>query len=531
MANNNDIMTVLAQLTEQLGNLAKVITAPAAAPAPAVVKKVAPPKAAKRPVAPQLVEDFQKWFYTADEALLYNVRRGQWECKLGDTGKGTAHVLLFHSALTNDIADASDVIGIRPIGSKATIFNGSRITYGTSRRAQKQPQVVAEACGAIPIPFQNVVSKEIGAGLDLAKLSILDWQGSEKLIIPPISRKRDWTGDFYVVERHFAGAMVLKVENKYFLFDADREEVRHHGFNPFFTQLPKAAQTVAEAYEALMPDAVQKARANGLKIVRQGEFFFVPENPHAMEARILAQLRLSADALKTAAPTASAFVYRQLMERICLYGASRINFSNRKRLKEVFDFRERCITHTNGYLPEGTNTEIKAGTALIKLCQELDRSVGPEKAACLELPKEPNSKAEWQVRQAWEDVRNTGTLLTYAHHELNTRLDRVSERYVGGLNGRPGRMEQVRTPGTDPFKIAYNMNISSDDVGGGRATRSRNNHQATAVFVDKDGAIYAAGAVFHSGREHQPVYLEGWHRVYANTATANWTVRTGQPTE
>jgi hypothetical protein len=517
MANNNDIMAVLAQLTEQLGNLAKAVAAPA--PAPAVVKKAAPPKVDKKPVAPQLVTDFQKWFYTADEKALYSVRRGQWECKVGNANMGTAHVLLFHSALKNDIADASDVIGIRPVGSKAAIFNGSRITYGTSHRAQKQPQAIAEACGAIPIPFQNVVSKEIGAGLDLAKLTILDWRGSEKMVIPPISRKRDWTGDFYVVERHFAGAMVLKIENKYFLFDADREEAKHHGFNPFFTQLPKAAQSVAEAYETLMPDAVKKARDSGLKIVRQGEFFFVPEDPKTVEARILSRVSLG-----IGAQNAAVFVYRQLVERICLFGASRVNFSNRKRLKEVLDFQERCITHAGGCLPESENTLIKAGNVLSSLVQALGRNVGSDKAACLELPKEPNQKAEWAVRNAWQDMHNIGTIMPYIHHELDTRLDRISERYMGGINGNQGRYEQVRTPGTDPFRIAFNMNISSDDVGGGRATRSRNNHQATAVFVDKDGAIYAAGAVFHSGREHQPVYLEGWHRVYANTATANWQV-------
>jgi hypothetical protein len=38
------------------------------------------------------------------------------------------------------------------------------------------------------------------------------------------------------------------------------------------------------------------------------------------------------------------------------------------------------------------------------------------------------------------------------------------------------------------------------------------------------GDVLAIGAVVHEGREHRPVFLDTWHKVVGNTATANWTV-------
>jgi hypothetical protein len=51
-------------------------------------------------------------------------------------------------------------------------------------------------------------------------------------------------------------------------------------------------------------------------------------------------------------------------------------------------------------------------------------------------------------------------------------------------------------------------------------------HRATAVLESpfKKGDVLAIGTVCHEGREHRPVFLDGWHKVVGNTATANWTV-------
>jgi hypothetical protein len=77
-------------------------------------------------------------------------------------------------------------------------------------------------------------------------------------------------------ERHFVGAMLLRVGRKYFLFDIDRREVEHYRFNPFLTQLPSKAESIAEAYEMLKPKQVVSALKKGLKVQRQGEWFFIP---------------------------------------------------------------------------------------------------------------------------------------------------------------------------------------------------------------------------------------------------------------
>ena len=42
--------------------------------------------------------------------------------------------------------------------------------------------------------------------------------------------------------------------------------------------MPRKAKSIADAYEILKPAEVKKAEAKGLKVVRQGEFFYVPCN-------------------------------------------------------------------------------------------------------------------------------------------------------------------------------------------------------------------------------------------------------------
>lgn len=502
MSDNAELKETLAGFTSLMGKLMEVLNKEETKPAPKVrVPKVAPVVAKKKPVAPSLVEDFEKWFITAPEDELYNVRRGQWECKLGDTTAKTAHVLLFHSLLTDKIKNASDVICIRPIGSKLTIFNGSRITYGRSWRAQRPPQQIAEDAGAAPIPFENVVSKTGGAGLDLAKLEILEWKGSEKLIIPPVSRTRAWTGDFYVVERHFAGAMVLRVEDKYFLFDTDREEVKEHGFNPFFTQLPGPAKTVAEAYMLLMPDDVKKAYARGAKVIRQGEFFFVPVNERDIKDKITGRYNQY-----------NSFFYDQLIKRLNLIGAAQINCSRLYKLLHVKAFLQRCKEHANGDLPE-TVHGLNAAKAVKDCIATLETPVGPVQAVSQEQKSEINPS-----RYNFKGETPGQTHLAYIHDELNVRLGQTSR----------GRWENNRwtevesTALESQWRIRYQRSLNTESGSGGFNGRGR--HRATAIYQPNDKEAYAIGAVFHEGREHAPKYLEGWYRIYANTATANWTV-------
>lgn len=48
---------------------------------------------------------------------------------------------------------------------------------------------------------------------------------------------------------------------------------------PFVTQVHKHITTVPEAFDSLMPKAVKEAVAKGLKVKRQGDWFFIPSPP------------------------------------------------------------------------------------------------------------------------------------------------------------------------------------------------------------------------------------------------------------
>lgn len=75
--------------------------------------------------------------------------------------------------------------------------------------------------------------------------------------------------------RHFIGAMLLRIGSRHFLFDVDRNEVRHYRFNPFLVELAGQPKTITEAYASLKPEAVIKAEKAGVAVVRQGEWFFI----------------------------------------------------------------------------------------------------------------------------------------------------------------------------------------------------------------------------------------------------------------
>jgi hypothetical protein len=122
------------------------------------------------------------------------------------------------------------------------------------------------------VPF-NVFRE---ANLDLTKCEILERGGAETV-------KRDdkkynhATQEVTIetVELHFTGATLFRVDDHYFLFDFDRRELEHHILNPFLVELVRPALTIADAYEQLKPDVVKVAEKLGVKVLRQGEWFFI----------------------------------------------------------------------------------------------------------------------------------------------------------------------------------------------------------------------------------------------------------------
>lgn len=75
---------------------------------------------------------------------------------------------------------------------------------------------------------------------------------------------------------HFTGASLFEIDGVSFLFDVDRNELRHKIFNPFLVKLKNKVSSIAEAYESLKPEDVKNAEKQGLKVKRQGEWFFIP---------------------------------------------------------------------------------------------------------------------------------------------------------------------------------------------------------------------------------------------------------------
>ena len=466
------------------------------APKKTRVKKVAVVKPYKKPTAPDTVAEFVKWFIQTDERNLYGVKRGQWECIEGvsseDPTLRKAHMLVFHGRRLqgNDTAMGRHVVCIRPIDGLVPIFNASRIRYGTSWAAQSNPQRLAEEYGAVPVPFESVISKQNGAGLDPAKMEVLCWGGAEKMIIPPVNAGR-WNSSFHVVNRHFAGAVLLKIEDRYFLFDADREELKYCNFNPFFTELSGPAATIAEAYEKMAPQEVHAARKDGIHVERQGEFFFV----RVPDVETVGAIKDSYDK-KTV---------EIITERIDTLGAAVVNHFNYDRLSGVETFIEEYVKkdHTNDK-PEELISDVEE--TLEPMVARLLTNQGLKTAWVGEDTGGDNSRSYSHYGEG-----HSGTHVDYLREELAVRLhsEHGADRKYG-IQFSTVLTAQLVSPRTDA------------QVGG-------NGHIATAMVIKptedpKVRAFYVRGAVLHRGREHRPVYLPGWYRVYANTSVRNWTV-------
>jgi hypothetical protein len=138
------------------------------------------------------------------------------------------------------------------------------------------------------IPFS--VFKE--AGLNLNDLKILDTGPQEKLVVTTNDVTRGYIKDEYFeatkkifTPRHFIGAMLFQVGDKIFLMDIDRNEIKHGIFNLFLSEIPTPVTTIKEAYEALKPDMVKQAESQGIPVLRQGEWFFIPTNIEAIPVK------------------------------------------------------------------------------------------------------------------------------------------------------------------------------------------------------------------------------------------------------
>ncbi len=129
------------------------------------------------------------------------------------------------------------------------------------------------------IPF-NAMQE---AGLDVKKIQFVDQGGAEDVTRKIENPSYNSYGErkvskFIDQEVHFTGASLFKIDNTYFLFDIDREEIKYKIFNPFLVKLPGRPKSTEDAYLSLKPLKVIQAEKKGLRVKRQGEWFFIPTN-------------------------------------------------------------------------------------------------------------------------------------------------------------------------------------------------------------------------------------------------------------
>jgi hypothetical protein len=116
------------------------------------------------------------------------------------------------------------------------------------------------------------------AKLDMSKMQIVESGKPESIKVKDGKKFRN---------THFTGACLFKIDFRFFLFDIDRREIEHGIMNAFLVELKKPCKTIKDAYHSLKPKEVLEAEAKGLKVKRQGEWFFIPclEKPKGTEAK------------------------------------------------------------------------------------------------------------------------------------------------------------------------------------------------------------------------------------------------------
>jgi len=151
---------------------------------------------------------------------------------------------------------------------------GRTVCFGHEKDNNEQTEIQARLSNLIPmLPF-NVFHE---AGLKLDDIEILE-RGPNEIVKRKeeyYDRKENKT-KYRILETHYTGASLFKVNKKYFLFDIDRREIKHNVFNAFLVELPVMVSSIKAAYASLKPKEVRKAEMKGLKIKRQGEWFFIP---------------------------------------------------------------------------------------------------------------------------------------------------------------------------------------------------------------------------------------------------------------
>lgn len=178
------------------------------------------------------------------------------------------------------------------------LLNGDKYSVSTSRHQT----ITREAVKSTGLPVLILPFSALGrAGIDKESIVPVDIHDERHETISHVVDSRDEVpeGNFgyprddgrfeYQTYRHWLGASVFKADYEY--YDRERREYVNGGgyflsaFDEqepqplyFLAELPQGAepQSVEDALEALKPDEVKDAEAEGLTIIRQGDVFAIP---------------------------------------------------------------------------------------------------------------------------------------------------------------------------------------------------------------------------------------------------------------
>lgn len=166
--------------------------------------------------------------------------------------------------------DSATYIG----NSSALGLIGRSVSFGSEKLNRGEAEIQRRLALLVPmIPF--TVFHE--AGLDLDKYTLVDRGASESVMRYVIAHDKKTGEDIKTPETvHFTGASLFSVDGHYYLFDIDRREIAEGVLNPFLAEIPTVVASIESAYNALKPAEVAEAEAQGIKVLRQGEWFFIP---------------------------------------------------------------------------------------------------------------------------------------------------------------------------------------------------------------------------------------------------------------
>lgn len=162
------------------------------------------------------------------------------------------------------------------LGNSSTLpLIGRSVSFGNERLNRDLTPVQEYISQSLTmVPFTVFTQ----AGLNLMNTKIIDRGIEETLTISVQNGYDDKHKPIMVDEsRHFTGATLFQVDDKMFLFDVDRNEIKHKIFNPFLVELQDTSvNNISGAYESLKPSEVRKAESMGQNVLRQGEWFLIP---------------------------------------------------------------------------------------------------------------------------------------------------------------------------------------------------------------------------------------------------------------